>query len=45
VVSLTGPPDYVGVYVKTHHAAASGVCGNSHDFTDAVVYRIEPQTR
>lgn len=45
VVSLAGPPDNVGVFLHTRHDASSNAFGISHDFTDSVVYRIEPQTR
>lgn len=44
-VSLTGPPDYVGVYVKTHYNAITAAFGKSYDFTDGVIYRMEPQSR
>lgn len=45
IVSLAGPPDNIGVYVHTRHDKSSDAFGATHDFTDAVVYRIEPQTR
>ena len=45
IVSLAGPPDKIGVFVHTQHPASSDAFGTTHDFTDSVVYRIEPQTR
>lgn len=45
VVSLAGPPDKIGVFVHTKHDKSSDAFGTTHDFTDSVVYRIEPQTR
>lgn len=39
-----GPPDYVGVYVETHHQSATGLLGRLWDFRSATVLPIEPRT-
>lgn len=39
-----GPPDYVGVYVETHHQSATGLLGRLWDFRSVTVLPIEPRT-
>ena len=41
---LSGPPDYVGVWVKISHAGVTGFLTLSKNYTDQVVMRIEPAT-
>ncbi len=41
--SASGPPDYVGVYVKARHDFITGLFGPGMDLTDMLVMRIEPQ--
>jgi hypothetical protein len=40
----TGPPDYLGVYIKVVHPAVTGMFGSSFTFTDQTVIRVEAQT-
>jgi len=42
-VRASGPPDYVGVYVKARHDFITGLFGPGMDLTDTLVMRIEPQ--
>jgi hypothetical protein len=42
-VRASGPPDYVGVYVKARHSFITGLFGSGMDLTDEIVMRIEPQ--
>jgi Flp pilus assembly protein TadG len=44
-VAVSGPPDYVGVYVHTRYQAITGIFGRNYDFGEQTIYRIEPQTR
>jgi hypothetical protein len=44
-VSVSGPPDYVGVYVHTRYRAITGMFGKNYEFGEQTIYRIEPQTR
>jgi Flp pilus assembly protein TadG len=39
----SGPPDYVGVYVRSRHSYITGLFGDDIDLTDEIVMRIEPQ--
>lgn len=41
--SASGPPDYVGVYVRARHDFITGLFGPGMDLTDTLVMRIEPQ--
>ena len=40
----TGPPDYLGVYVRVIHPNITGMFGTSFTFNDATVIRMEAQT-
>jgi TadE-like protein len=42
-VRASGPPDYIGVYVKARHDFITGLFGPGMDLTDVLVMRIEPQ--
>jgi Flp pilus assembly protein TadG len=42
-VRASGPPDYIGVYVKARHDFITGLFGPGMDLTDELVMRIEPQ--
>jgi len=42
-VRASGPPDYVGVYVRARHDFITGLFGPGMDLTDEIVMRIEPQ--
>ena len=42
-VRASGPPDYIGVYVKTRHNFITGMFGPGMDLTDELTMRIEPQ--
>jgi hypothetical protein len=39
----SGPPDYLGVYIKVVHPAVTGMFGSSFNFTDRTVIRVEAQ--
>ena len=39
----SGPPDYVGIYVRARHDYITGLFGPGMDLTDEIVMRIEPQ--
>ena len=41
--SASGPPDYVGVYVRARHDFITGLFGPGMNLTDVLVMRIEPQ--
>lgn len=38
-----GPPDFVGVWVKTNHRMISGLVGQNRELTERSVQRIEPR--
>jgi len=40
----TGPPDYIGVYISVLHPNVTRLFGNSFQYTDATVIRMEAQT-
>jgi hypothetical protein len=42
--TLSGPPDYVGVWVQISHKAVTGFLNLGNDYSDDVVMRIEPAT-
>lgn len=42
VDTITGPPDYVGVYVRTTYADRTGTYWNDIRLTDSSVFRIQP---
>lgn len=42
-VSQSGPPDYIGVWVKATHPFLTGLFGESVTVTDEVVMRMEPR--
>lgn len=42
-VRASGPPDYIGVYVRARHDFVTGLFGPGMDLTDEIVMRIEPQ--
>lgn len=42
-VRASGPPDYIGVYVRARHDYVTGLFGEDVDLTDEIVMRIEPQ--
>jgi Flp pilus assembly protein TadG len=42
--TVTGPPDYIGVYIKVVHPNVTGLFGSSYTYTDSTVIRIEAQT-
>lgn len=39
----SGPPDYVGVYIRARHDFITGLFGDDIDLTDEIIMRIEPQ--
>lgn len=39
---LSDPPDYVGVWIKVHHEAVTGLFPLTKDLEEEVVMRIEP---
>lgn len=41
--SASGPPDYVGVYVRAQHNFITGLFGSGMTMTDEIVMRMEPQ--
>ena len=41
---VTGPPDYIGVYIKVIHPNVTGLFGSSYTYTEYTVIRIEAQT-
>lgn len=41
--SISGPPDYVGVYVKTKHTYMTGFIGDETTLDATTVIRIEPE--
>lgn len=41
--SMSGPPDLVGVYVKTRHTYMTGFIGESTTLEETTVIRIEPE--
>ncbi|MGH9039801.1 MAG: TadE/TadG family type IV pilus assembly protein [Acidimicrobiia bacterium] len=44
-VAASGPPDYVGVFVKATHDNLTGFFGQGYTFTDDTVLRIEARRR
>jgi len=42
--ALSGPPDYVGVWVQISHRGVTGLVRLSDTYSDDVVMRIEPAT-
>lgn len=42
--TATGPPDYIGVYIKVLHPNITGLFGGSFTYIDSTVIRIEAQT-
>lgn len=42
-VSQSGPPDYVGVWIKATHPFLTGLFGDEVTITDEVVMRVEPR--
>lgn len=44
-VSQSGPPDYVGVWIKATHPFLTGLFGDEVTVTDEVVMRMEPRER
>ncbi len=43
LTGTTGPPDYIGVYVKANHRNLTGLLGSSVTFATDTVMRIEPR--
>jgi hypothetical protein len=41
--STGGPPDYVGLWIKTRHRMITGLVGKSRELTEHSVQRIEPR--
>jgi Flp pilus assembly protein TadG len=41
--AVTGPPDYVGVYLKVTHRYMTRILGNTKTLADQTIIRIEPQ--
>lgn len=41
-VRLSDPPDYVGIFLSVHHNDITGMFNLQRDFTDDVVFRMEP---
>jgi TadE-like protein len=39
----SGPPDYVGIYVRARHDYITGLFGPGMNLTDEIIMRIEPQ--
>jgi hypothetical protein len=44
LTGTSGPPDYVGVYVKGVHNNLIGLFGKTFTFTNDTVIKIEPRT-
>lgn len=42
-VDAGGPPDFVGVWIKTNHRMISGIVGENRTITERSVQRIEPR--
>jgi Flp pilus assembly protein TadG len=42
--TVTGPPDYLGVYIQVRHPNITGFFGSSFTYADSTVIRIEAQT-
>ena len=42
-LAVTGPPDYIGVYLSVDYEFITGLFGSTKTFTDEVVIRIEPK--
>jgi hypothetical protein len=42
-VRASGPPDYIGVFIRSRHAFITGLFGPGMDLTDEITMRIEPQ--
>lgn len=42
-ISQTGPPDYIGVWVKVRHPFLTGLFGDEITITDSIVMRVEPR--
>lgn len=40
-----GPPDFVGVWIKTDHKMVSGLVGSNRTLTERSVLRIEPRRK
>lgn len=40
-----GPPDFVGVWIRTHHRMVSGLVGKDRTLTERSVLRIEPRRK
>ena len=40
--SLAGPPDYLGVYVRTRHDAKTGIGFGTYTITRTSIYRLQP---
>ncbi len=43
--ALSGPPDYLGVYIRLRHEAATGLIGSVHQLEQESVIRLEPKER
>lgn len=41
-VRLSDPPDFLGVYISIHHDDITGIFPLDRDFTDEVVFKLEP---
>lgn len=42
-IRQSGPPDYIGVWVKVRHPFLTGLFGDEIHITDSVVMRMEPR--
>ena len=45
LVSLTDPPDHIGVLMRTKYNAITGVFGKNYTFNEEAVFRMEPRQR
>lgn len=41
--ALSGPPDYVGIWIRVDHGFVTGLFGSTTTITDRTILRIEPQ--
>ncbi len=44
IASVSGPPDYIGVYIEIQHPWVTGLFGNSLTMSKTSLTRIEPQS-
>ncbi|KAA0236007.1 MAG: hypothetical protein EDR02_02310 [Actinobacteria bacterium] len=42
-LAVSGPPDYIGIYISVDYEFITGLFGSTKTFTDEVVIRLEPK--